>query len=204
MPPPADARALFREVVGDDRPVTETAATTEVLELCGYLPLAVRIAGSRLRHRQAWTVSHLAARLRERRRLDELRIHDDSVAAAFKLSYDHLAPDHKTLFCLLGHESGDDIEPHATGTLIERTPVQAETMLENLVDVHLLQQSVPGRYRFHDLMRSYAARLFRDLSLGMTETRIANTSPQPNTQNTAGLSNSVTETAPKASKPAQK
>ena len=60
----------------------------EVVRLCGRLPLALRIAGSRLAHRPGWTVAALADRLRERTdRLDELTLADRGVGPAFALSY---------------------------------------------------------------------------------------------------------------------
>ncbi|WP_329045072.1 tetratricopeptide repeat protein [Amycolatopsis sp. NBC_01488] len=158
--PLADARDLFEKVVGDDRPFTEPDATEEVLRLCGFLPLAIQIAGARLRHRTAWTTSYLAARLRDdHRRLEELETDDLSVATAFSLSYEQLPSDEKLAFRLAALAPGADIEPHAAAALIECTPEEAERKLENLVDAHLLQQQTPSRYRFHDLIRAHASKL---------------------------------------------
>jgi tetratricopeptide (TPR) repeat protein len=39
------------------------------------------------------------------------------------------------------------------------SPDRAETLLENLVDAHLLLQRTVGRYTFHDLLREYAREL---------------------------------------------
>ncbi|OXM59063.1 ATP-binding protein, partial [Amycolatopsis vastitatis] len=158
--PLADARDLFVKVVGDDRPLADPSATEEVLRLCGCLPLAIQIAGARLRHRTAWTTSYLAARLRDdHRRLEELETDDLSVATAFSLSYEQLSDDEKLVFRMAGLAPGADIEPHAVAALIGCAPEEAETKLENLVDAHLLQQLVPSRYRFHDLIRAHAAKL---------------------------------------------
>src|SRR5699024_2680144 len=87
--PAADAIALFAQIVGDDRAATDPPETATVVRLCGYLPLAIRIAAARLRSRPAWTVDDLAVRLRdEHRRLAELSTGDRSVAGAFLLSYE--------------------------------------------------------------------------------------------------------------------
>ncbi|WP_169514577.1 AfsR/SARP family transcriptional regulator [Actinokineospora enzanensis] len=159
-----DAHALFVKVVGDERPLAEPAATREVLELCGYLPLAIRIAGSRLRHRRAWTVEYLATRLRDqRRRMDELNTDDHSVATAFNLSYEQLPEETKALFRMLGHIPGVDVDTHTAAALVRGSPFDTERALEELVDAHLLQQHQPGRYQFHDLLRSYAASLSLDI-----------------------------------------
>ncbi|ONF68061.1 AfsR/SARP family transcriptional regulator [Amycolatopsis keratiniphila] len=158
--PLADAQDLFAKVVGDDRPFREPEATEEVLRLCDRLPLAIQIAGARLRHRSSWTVSYLASRLRDdHQRLKELETDDLSVAAAFSLSYEQLAEDEKRAFRFLGLVPGTDFDPHAVGALLGYAPKNAEKKLENLVDAHLLQQPMPGRYRFHDLIRTHAASL---------------------------------------------
>ncbi|RSN29140.1 hypothetical protein DMC61_21800 [Amycolatopsis sp. WAC 04169] len=158
--PMADARRLLFNVTKDARPMAEPAATTEVLQLCGNLPLAIRIAGARLRHRGSWSVSYLADRLRDQcSRLEELKADDHSVAAAFKLSYDQLRDEHQDLFRMLGTAPYADIEPHAAAALLGLTPAKAEEILEDLLDAHLLEQSMAGRYRLHDLLRSYAADL---------------------------------------------
>jgi DNA-binding SARP family transcriptional activator len=155
--PEDTAVALFGGIVGDDRPAAEAGAVREVVALCGYLPLAIRIAAARLRTRPAWTVAHLADRLRQAGRpLAELSAGDRSVAAAFALSYGHLDAAQQRMFRLLGLNPGPDIDVPAAAALAAVTPAEAERLLESLVDDHLLQQPVTGRFRFHDLVRQHA------------------------------------------------
>ncbi|GGS42431.1 AfsR/SARP family transcriptional regulator [Actinokineospora fastidiosa] len=146
--PPQDARALFAGVVGHERVGAEPDAVDEVLRRCGYLPLAIRIAASRLRHRPSWTVAHLAARLGEL---------PTGVAAAFALSYRHLSQRAQRLFRLLGLIPGPDIDLYAAAALAGHRPEETTAVLDELVDAHLLQEPLVGRFRFHDLLRSYAA-----------------------------------------------
>jgi len=54
--PPDDALTLFATVAGVDRTAAEPASAREVLRLCGYLPLAIRIGAARLAARPTWTV----------------------------------------------------------------------------------------------------------------------------------------------------
>ncbi|MCK2243484.1 MULTISPECIES: tetratricopeptide repeat protein [unclassified Crossiella] len=165
--PDNDATALFARIAGPDRAAAEPAAVAEVVALCGQLPLAIRIAAARLRSRPKWTVEHLATRLRdERRRLGELATGDSGVAAAFALSYQQLTPAQQRLFRLLGLHPGADFDSYAAAALTEDEEFTAETGLEDLLDVHLLQQQVAGRYRFHDLCRAHARQL---LGCGETE-----------------------------------
>ncbi|MEV6034725.1 tetratricopeptide repeat protein [Nonomuraea sp. NPDC052116] len=157
--PLPDSVALFTGIVGE-RAAAEPEAVTEVLLLCGFLPLAVRIAATRLRHRPRWSVAHLAERLRdERRRLTELARSERGVAAAFTLSYRQLTADQQRLFRLLGLHPGRDTEPHAAAALADLPVERTEDLLEDLLDAHMLQQRAFGRYTFHDLLRHYAAQL---------------------------------------------
>ncbi|MEU7745879.1 BTAD domain-containing putative transcriptional regulator [Nonomuraea sp. NPDC049158] len=157
--PLPDALALFTGIVGE-RASTEPEAVTEVLLLCGFLPLALRIAATRLRHRPRWSVDHLAERLRdERRRLTELTRSERGVAAAFTLSYRQLTADQQRLFRLLGLHPGRDVEPYAAAALADLPVERTEDVLEDLLDAHMLQQRAFGRYVFHDLLRRYAAEL---------------------------------------------
>jgi DNA-binding SARP family transcriptional activator/tetratricopeptide (TPR) repeat protein len=156
--PPHDALALFTRIVGTHRAEAEPQAAAEVVRRCGYLPLAIRIAGARLTARPAWSVADLAARLEQRRRrLAELGRGDRSVEAAFGLSYEQLPAGHRRVFRLLGLHRGPDFDTYlaAAGTGLD--PADTETALEDLLDVNLLRQRVPDRYEFHDLLRSYAA-----------------------------------------------
>ena len=155
--PPGDAIALFERVVGDSRPVADLDAVREVVDLCGYLPLAIRITAARLRTRPAWTIRYLADRLRrDRRRLIELTAGDHSVTAAFELSFRYLTPPQQRLFRLLGLLPGSDFDAYIAAALAGTGLDEAEDMLEELVDAHLLLQSTPDRYRFHDLLRQHA------------------------------------------------
>ncbi|MFD3947953.1 BTAD domain-containing putative transcriptional regulator [Streptomyces sp. NPDC058579] len=154
--PAADAVELFTAIVGE-RAAAEPLAVLDVLQLCGFLPLAVRIAAARLHHRPRWTVAYLADRLRDqRRRLSELATSERGVAAAFTLSYEQLTPDQQRMFRLLGLQPGRDISPEAASALADLPLDDAETLLEDLLDAHVLTQHQLGRYTFHDLLREHA------------------------------------------------
>ncbi|WP_440107689.1 BTAD domain-containing putative transcriptional regulator [Streptosporangium sp. H16] len=144
-----DAAGLFGRIVGE-RAHREPEAVREVLRLCGYLPLAIRISAARLQHRPRWSVSYLAGRLREHRRLL------DGVSAAFALSYEQLDEAEQRMFRLLGLVPGRDIDPCGAAALAGISQEEAEELLEGLLDAHMLLQLEPGRYTFHDLLREHA------------------------------------------------
>ncbi|MFJ4558512.1 AfsR/SARP family transcriptional regulator [Streptomyces massasporeus] len=154
---PDEALALFTKIVGEERVASERKAALDVVAACGFLPLAIRIAASRLAARRTWTVSVLAAKLAdERRRLDELQAGDLAVKATFELGYGQLEPAQARAFRLLGLADGPDISLAAAAAVLDLPVEDTEDLLESLVDTSLLESAAPGRYRFHDLVRLYA------------------------------------------------
>ncbi|GGU89185.1 regulatory protein AfsR [Streptomyces filipinensis] len=154
---PDEALALFTKIVGEERVAAEREAALDVVAACGFLPLAIRIAASRLAARRTWTVSVLAAKLAdERRRLDELQAGDLAVKATFELGYGQLEPAQGRAFRLLGLADGPDISLAAAAAALDLPQEETEDLLESLVDTSLLESAAPGRYRFHDLVRLYA------------------------------------------------
>ncbi len=154
---PAESVALLERVAGAERVGAEPAAAGRIAELCGQLPLAVALAARRLRSRPAWRLADLVARLEaEGRRLAELAVSDVAVRAVFELSYGQLDPAQRRLFRLLALHPGQDFCGYAAAALTGGAVPAVAAMLETLLDEHLLEQTVPGRYRFHDLLRVYA------------------------------------------------
>lgn len=152
-----DAQALLATSVGNGTLAAEPTAAADVVELCGRLPVAIRIAGSRLRRHPGWTVGTLANRLRAvHRRLPELGVEDSRVSAAFTLSYQQLRPREQRMFRLLGLIPGRDIDAYAAAELADLPLRVAEEILEDLLDAHLLMQRDADRYTFHDLLRDHA------------------------------------------------
>ncbi|MFD7258053.1 BTAD domain-containing putative transcriptional regulator [Streptomyces sp. NPDC059874] len=158
--PPEESGAMLTEVLGDDRASREPEAAAELAQLCGHLPLALRLAVARLRNRPRWTVRYLVERLEdETRRLDELSAGERSVAATLSLSYRAMGEELRTAFVLLGLHPGAVIDVYSAAALLEVGVRDAEDMLEDLLDMHLLVQNEPGLYAFHDLVRTYAISL---------------------------------------------
>lgn len=155
-----DSRVMLTELLGDDRVAREPEAAAELADLCGHLPLALRLAVARLRNRPRWTVRYLVERLEdETRRLDELSAGERSVAATLSLSYKALEEELQAAFCLLGLHPGAEVDVYSAAALLRTGVRDAEDMLEDLLDMHLLVQNDPGTYAFHDLVRTYALSL---------------------------------------------
>ncbi|MER7701870.1 BTAD domain-containing putative transcriptional regulator [Kitasatospora sp. NPDC097605] len=156
---PDEALDLLGRTIGAQRLAAEPDAARELVVACGHLPLAVRIVAARLAARPGWTVETLSRRLQvERRRIDELRIGDLAVAAAFELSYRQLTGDQARAFRLVASVDGPDIGLPAAAALLALDEYDAEDLLEALVDVAMVESPFPGRYRYHDLLRAFARR----------------------------------------------
>jgi tetratricopeptide (TPR) repeat protein/DNA-binding SARP family transcriptional activator len=156
--PTHEASRLFRAVVGPQRDPGDEQAVEQIVLLCGLLPLAVRIAGARLKASRALTGHRLLAQLRtEQGRLAALDDGARSVAAALTVSYRHLRAEQQRAFAALGLHPGLEFEPYATAALLDSSPEYAQRLLDALEQVNLLDQPAAGRYKFHDLVRAYAA-----------------------------------------------
>jgi DNA-binding SARP family transcriptional activator len=155
--PADDAHRLMRTVAGPGRMADEDAAAAELAELCGSMPLALRIAASRLRRHRSLRVADVVAELRdERLRLSGLHEDGDAVEAVFAASYAALPEPEQQLFRLLGLVPGPDFDAAAVAWLLGCDRRTAAYRLESLLDHSLLQEPTVGRYRFHDLVRLFA------------------------------------------------
>jgi len=152
-----EAVQLLREAAGQGRVPADHPALRELAELCGYMPLALRVVAARLRHRRALPVEDVVAALRdETGRLEHLRDEDRNLSAVFDLSYASLAPTEQRMFRLLSLVPGPDFDTYAAANLAGTDRLAAQRLLDSLLDHSLLTQHTAGRYQLHDLMRAYA------------------------------------------------
>ncbi|MFC4126462.1 tetratricopeptide repeat protein [Nocardia rhizosphaerae] len=131
----------------DGRLAREPEHAAEVLRLCGNLPLALRLAAARLRHRPGWSVGILVERMAEGA---------TEFDTAFGMSVRQLKRDQRRLFRLLGLIPGSTFTDYVAAAVADVPLRAARTMLEDLLDAHLVQQPAEGRYRLHDLVRQHA------------------------------------------------
>jgi tetratricopeptide (TPR) repeat protein len=159
--PPDQAAGLLTTIIGENRAQAEPEAVGQIARMCGYLPLALRIAGARLVSRPTWKVSWFATRLAdESRRLDLLKAGDLEVRASFGLSYFGRAESEQCAFRMLGLLPAD-FPAWNLAALTGTDADDAEELLEQLVDAVLVD--VAGvdatgliRWRPHDLLRAFA------------------------------------------------
>lgn len=159
MLPPEQSHELLGTIIGQDIAAEYRQEMTELAELCGHLPLALRIAAGNILARHDVTLPGYLAELRANR-LSALEIDDDdeaAVRATFRLSYRALEEQVARVFRLLGLVPGADCTPHAVAALAGLPVDVAGRVLDQLVAANLVARMPGRRYQVHDLLRGYAA-----------------------------------------------
>ena len=103
--PPGEAIALIAQTAGAERIDADPAAASKLAQLCGWLPLALRITADRAAMHRHLTMTDLVDELAaEHDRLDALAADEKSVQirAVFSWSYRALSPESALAFRLLG------------------------------------------------------------------------------------------------------
>ncbi|GHH11270.1 AfsR/SARP family transcriptional regulator [Streptomyces rubradiris] len=166
--PREDAMALFTRRLGV-RPGTDESDIAEIVRMCGYLPLAIEIAASRLLARPSWGTSDLLRQLRTGgAHLAQLHDGERAMVRVFDLSYRALSAEQQLVFRRIGLHVGTEFTPHAVAALTGLSVPVAGRILEELLAHHLVSEKSPYRFTMHDLLRDYARSLM--IEVGDVET----------------------------------
>jgi len=158
-----EAVTLFRQIAGEgagkggdgDGDGEQLAAA---VGLCGRLPLAIQLAAGRIAQDSPPSLDGLIEELSQSpARLGSTGAASPEVIAAFDLSYGALEPDHQRFFRRLGISPCACLSLPAAAALGGCTLAEAEKAVATLLDCHLLARAPGGQFRFHDLIRGYAA-----------------------------------------------
>lgn len=156
---PAESQALFARLLGGERAAAESEALREAADLCGHLPLALRLTAAHLAYRRHGTDAFLAELRRDR--LGTLAVQEPpetSVRAAFDVSYRALPQEAQRVFRLLGLHPGPDGDADAAAALTGLPARHATAVLDQLGQAHLVRYS-SDRWQLHDLLREFARQL---------------------------------------------
>ncbi|MDR7276626.1 tetratricopeptide repeat protein [Catenuloplanes atrovinosus] len=150
---PDEALAFLTRAVPDAPMGPDPHAAARIARRCDYLPLALSLTTGHISGTPGWTLTDHADRLDERHHQRRL---DAGVEVALHLSYQHLPADQRRTLRLLALHPGQDFDAYAAAAIVGTDPTTVRADLDRLHRDHLLQQAVPGRYSFHDLVRAYA------------------------------------------------
>jgi DNA-binding SARP family transcriptional activator/tetratricopeptide (TPR) repeat protein len=156
-----EAWEMLSSRIGAERVAAEPDAVAEIITACARLPMALAIVAARAIAHPDFALSDLAEQLkRAGGRLDGLDNGDrTSMRTVFSWSYHALSPDAAQLFRVLGLLPSLDVTAAAAASFAGRPEREVRPLLAELAHDHLLTEHLPGRYTFHDLLRTYANEL---------------------------------------------
>jgi len=160
------ALSLLEQLVAPARrPEVQDAGDSACLiaEMCGYLPLAIRIAAGKLNDKPHWTLQEFARQLKdEKGRLARLEVGDLEVRSVFAMSEADLDKDDKELLGLLGVLDGSEFVMAVAAEIWQRPLAVTRDVIERLIDAQLLEPDTgevewdgARIYRIHDLVRLF-------------------------------------------------
>jgi tetratricopeptide (TPR) repeat protein len=164
---PSTSVDLLKVIAGPGRVESEPEVSAQLAGICGHLPLSLCIVAERAASLPGVTLTELSEGLfGGPERLDSLVTGDGdemtSVRAVFGWSYRSLPPSTARAFRMLGVHPGPTISTRAAATVMDTSENLARREMGALATVHLLEQVSLDDYRFHDLLREYAAELAHD------------------------------------------
>ncbi|MEV6160252.1 tetratricopeptide repeat protein [Nonomuraea sp. NPDC052129] len=167
----SEAASYLTTRIGESR-FSSQEQVNELADLCGNLPLALHLVSAKALSRPHLTADKIASVLSDKkRRLQALRAGDLSIRTAFEVTYSDLPESRAQAFRALGLHPTGSIKTHIAATVISvlasgvsgTETLDAEEMLDDLVEQGLLEQIGPERFRIHDLLHNYALTLSAEI-----------------------------------------
>ncbi|MEU2134663.1 AfsR/SARP family transcriptional regulator [Streptomyces sp. NPDC018352] len=193
--------ALLTVVLGEELVEAEREAATRLVELCGGLPLALRVAAARVATRPTDGLAGLCAELAcEHRRLDLLDFQDTGVARALGLTARHLPGPALHMLRVLGSHTGPTLGVRTAAALAGCSPRRAAETLDQLAAAHLIDHTGRDTYAVHHLVRLFARTLTPESASGNTpEGRLPkhDHQPRPSSQSAPSPSPASSRSAPR-------
>ncbi|MEV3932950.1 MULTISPECIES: BTAD domain-containing putative transcriptional regulator [unclassified Streptomyces] len=152
--PQEDAVTLFGRITGEERAAREPDQVARAVELCGHLPLAVRMAATRLRDRPAMRAGDLVTRLTgTTSRMRCLRTAERDLMPLLRVSYLRLSPAERRYSRLLSLHPAASFDLDRAAAVTGLGPDDAEQLVDVLLDNNLIRQDAAARFSFHALVR---------------------------------------------------
>ncbi|QFG24776.1 BTAD domain-containing putative transcriptional regulator [Actinomadura sp. WMMB 499] len=150
---------LLTYLIGADRVAAQREDVVRIAEMCGNLPLPLRLAAEQLTADPRMPLAELVERYTPgQARLDGLAVENDPLAtlrSVFGSSYRALPAEAARLYRLLGAYGSPAVEFAEVVALAGRVPADTRRLLDVLVDNHLLEED-GDTFRFHPLLGTYA------------------------------------------------
>lgn len=162
--PEQDGIELFARIAKITLDVSNVDLVARLVRMCGNLPLAIRIAGAKLKARPDWNVGTLVNRMAdETRRLDFLKIGDRAVRATLQTSYEDRDPQEQRALRALAITEGNEFPAWPLVPMLGISVAESERLIDKLVDAQLVDVSrgegegvVETQYKLHGLVLALA------------------------------------------------
>jgi DNA-binding SARP family transcriptional activator len=159
-----DSVALLERLIGVHRVRPELTDVRELVRRTAGLPQVLHAVGARIASRPGWSIAEAKQRLR---RPDPgspvLPPECGAIERPYESAMAQLSPAQARAFRMLSIADGPDISVVAASAVLDLPLGDTATLLESLVDVHLLEPGGLDRYYYHEPLRMFArSRAFAD------------------------------------------
>ncbi len=154
----AQSRRLLTHLLGEPG-AAEDPACLQLAQLCGHLPLALRVAAANVAIRPHVGIADAVAELTADR-LEALKMPADgevAVQAAFARSCRRLSERSSKLLRYMGFAPCGQFTAESAAALLGSSPRDAQEALDEIEAGCLIDKHAAGRYGLHDLVRLYAS-----------------------------------------------
>ena len=168
---PGEAAEMFRRLAPHAAQDPAAAAVQQLVQLAGFLPLAISLlARVYLRH-PSWTIADLIGETEAS--VLTLTAEAGSIEAAFGVSYRTLTAGQQGFFRVLGLHPGTTIDAYAAAALAGLPVPEAAGLLDALHGEGLLTEPGYRRYGMHDLIRAYARHCIAEAAVSGADQMLA-------------------------------
>jgi hypothetical protein len=153
---PEETYELLSRIVGSARLRAEPEAASRLVTVIDGLPQVIRAVGSRLATRPNWTLDVAGKRIRKPGWQRPQPAECVELERPYESALADLPPAEARAFRLVSLADSPDITIEAAAALLDTDPETAETLLEALLDQHLLEPAGVDRYRYRFALRVFA------------------------------------------------
>lgn len=159
--PEEDALELLAQIMTKEVVESDPRAAGRLVELCGHLPLALRIAAHHVTTRRFSSPAALAGALASAEEcLGVLSVNGDetaSIRSVLSWSYRDLCPEAAGALQAMGQCLGAEFDFAQAAEIVGGPVAEVQALLRSLADANLVQGLGGGRYAMHRLVWLYAA-----------------------------------------------
>ncbi|MEA5553658.1 tetratricopeptide repeat protein, partial [Anabaena cylindrica UHCC 0172] len=170
--PETDALLLLEKLIGRERVQAEPEAAHQLIELVGYLPIAIKIIGSQLSLDERRSLARHAKRLTQEKQLARIKFGDSehlNLFICFSISLEYLQPDEIDFFACLSVCAKNGFSISTTMVVTACNEYATEDYLSKLYRLSLINYSEveKDRFVFHPLIHQFATE--KAIELGFQE-----------------------------------